>query len=302
MNDVHLRTVDLNLLTVFDAVYEHRQVTKAADALGLTQPAVSHALNRLRALFGDALFTRARSRMEPTPRAHEIAEPISDVLRGVQRIIAPDQPFDPARSRREVRIGMLDYGMTLFATRIAAFVSAEAPGVRIDFKHTETDAALAMIENGDLDLGIGPFGPLPDAFRKNLMLKDGCVVVARRNHPVLKRKPTLERFAALGHVKFANLTAIDDQIDTQLRRNGLARRSVMTVPHYSSALFVVSRSDLVATITRGPAMLYKDFLGLVLYQAPFTLAPNEISIARHRRSFQDPLIDWFWDRILSLPV
>lgn len=301
MNEIDFRGLDLNLLRVFHAVYRFGQVTRAAEALSLTQPAVSHALGRLRAVFGDPLFVRASARMRPTPKAHDIAGPIGDILRGIQDVVNAGQAFDPARARRTVRIGMLDYGIALFAARIARAVAARAPHVRVDFRHTETGAALDMLAAGRLDLGIGPFGPLPRDFRRHVVLRSGCVVVARQGHPFTGPTLSVGDYCAMDHVSFLNLPAIDNQVDEYLAAKGLSRRIVTSVPHYSSALFVVSASDLVATISRGPARLFRDFLGLRLYDPPIPLALNEISMVRHTGQ-EDPLIDWLWAQIQDIRV
>lgn len=300
MNEMNLRTVDLNLLTVFSAIYDHGRLTRAAEVLGMTQPAVSHALRRLRILFDDPLFERAKTRMEPTARAHAIAGPVSEILGGVREILDTGTPFDPAAAKREVRIGMLDYGLTLFAPQIAAFVTAAAPAVQIDFRHAEAGNAIRMIDDGDLDLYIGPFAAPPAGYRYNPMISSDAVVVARKGHPSMPDKLSVSAYCALDHVRFSNLTGIDREIDTILRERNLSRRTVMTVPHYSSALFAVARSDLVATITRGPALLYRDFLGLRLYDTPFRLAASEIALLRHPRTDTDALIVWMWDRIRAL--
>ena len=112
MNEINLRNIDLNLLTIFQAIYSDGQVVKAAATLGLTQPAVSHALGRLRNLFNDPLFVRSRSGMDPTPRAHEISDQVSQILINIRQVVSGDSQFDPATSKRELKIGMLDYGMT----------------------------------------------------------------------------------------------------------------------------------------------------------------------------------------------
>lgn len=299
MNEIHLRGVDLNLLTVFDAVYSAGQVTRAADSLGLTQPAVSHALRRLRDQFGDALFVRQRQRMVPTPRAHEIAPQVAAILADIRRVMGAPAAFDPAEAAREIRIGMLDYGMALFASDIAALIDAEAPGVRIDFRHVRPDEALPLMQSGEMDIGVGPYGALPAEFGRTTFLRDSCVVVARGGHPAIGRSLTLETYAALGHIKFANLPLLDRVIDDRLAESGLARRTVMTVAHYSSAMFTVSQSDHIVTITRGPAELFGDLLGLDLFPPPVELPFNEISIVASRRALQDPLIAWFRDRFLA---
>ena len=300
MNIPNLRTVDLNLLTVFSAIYEYGHLTRAADALGMTQPAVSHALKRLRLQFDDPLFVRARARMEPTPRAHAIAGPVAESLDRIRGVLDTDRPFDPSAARREIRIGLLDYGITVFAPRIAAFVMDAAPNLRLDFRHTETEKAVAQIENGEIDLYIGPLGAPPAGYRKELLMTSEAVVAARRGHPAIGNGITLSEYCALDHVRFTNLTSIDREIDSILERRQMSRKSVIKVPHYSSALFVAARSDLVTTITRGPAALYGRFLDLELHELPFDLASSEISILRHPRTDSDPLVTWLWDHILTL--
>tara|TARA_R110002110_G_scaffold1481_2_gene6467 strand:+ start:470 stop:1438 length:969 start_codon:yes stop_codon:yes gene_type:complete len=299
MNQINLRTVDLNLLTVFNAIYEYGNLTRAADALGMTQPAVSHALKRLRAMFDDPLFSRTKSRMEPTPFAHAVAGTISDILASIQNVLEPGRAFDPALSDREVRIGLLDYGMVLFAPKVAAFVTANAPSLKIDFRHVESNRAVRMIDDGDIDLYIGPLDAPPVGYPRGLLMKSAPVVVARRGHPSIPPRLTLNDYCALNHIRFTNLTAIDREIESVLGENGLVRRTSLKVPHYSSGLFVVSRSDQVMTISRGPVELYREFLALELYAPPFDLAPSEISILRHPRTDNDPLLLWLWDRIRS---
>ncbi|MFT5486125.1 MAG: DNA-binding transcriptional LysR family regulator [Paracoccaceae bacterium] len=300
MNNMHLRSVDLNLLTVFNAIYDYGRLTRAADALGMTQPAVSHALKRLRALFDDALFVRTRARMEPTPRAHAMAGPIAEILQNVRKVLEPGAPFDPASARREIRIGLLDYGITVFAPRIASFVMSAAPALKIDFRHTESGRAVRQIDDGDIDLYIGPLTAPPPAYHRNALMLSDAVVVARRGHPGLSSSLTLTEYCALDHVRFTNLSTIDREIDTILANNNLTRRTVIKVPHYSSALFVASRSDLVTTITRGPAALYRDFLDLDLYETPFQLSSSEISMLRHPRTDNDPLVLWLWEHIRTI--
>lgn len=299
MNQINLRSVDLNLLTVFNAIYGYGKLTRAADALGMTQPAVSHALRRLRSMFDDPLFSRTKSRMEPTPHAHAIAGTIAGILSDIQNVLEPGLTFDPALADRELRIGLLDYGMVLFAPRVAAFVISNSPSLKIDFRHVESNRAVKMIDDGDIDLYIGPLETPPVGYPRSLMMKSDAVVVARRGHPLISDRLTLADYCNLHHVRFTNLTAIDREIESILSDHGLQRRTSLKVPHYSSGLFVVSRSDQVTTISKGPAELYRDFLKLELFEPPFKLAPSEISILRHPRTDNDPLIVWLWDQIRS---
>ena len=231
MNSVNLRSIDLNLLTVFSAIYEYRNLTRAADALGMTQPAVSHALKRLRSLFGDPLFLRIKGRMEPTPRSHAAAGPVAEILTNVTQVLNPGATFEPALVRREIRIGLLDYGMTVFAPRIAEFVMAEAPSVKIDFRHTESGRAARQMEDADIDLYIGPGIAAPDIYRRSPLTRSDAVVVARRGHPAVSVPLSLSGYCALDHVRFTNLSTIDREIDAVLERENPPNR------HQGASLF-----------------------------------------------------------------
>lgn len=297
MTDINLRSVDLNLLTVFQSIYDHRSITKAATSLGLTQPAVSHALGRLRAQFGDPLFLRVKSQMVPTSRAHQMSETLGDVLRRVRDLVVGEQRFDPATTERQVRVGVLDYGMARLAIRFTSMIVREAPRVMVDFQNTSGSSAQRMVEDGELDFAIGPFGAVPTTFERTILISDDCVVVARKKHPHICRRPSLKALCKSGHVCVADLQASDQQIDQELGRHGMHRHKVMIVPYFSSALFAVSNSNLVTIITRGPAQLYKEFLNINLFDTPFDLPPHEISMIRHQRSVGDPLSDWLWDQI-----
>jgi len=301
MNDINLRSVDLNLLTIFRAIYEEQGISKAADRLGLTQPAVSHALGRLRQLLNDELFRRTRSadgsRMEPTPRAHEIAGPLIKSLSGIGDILSGNIAFDPSGVEREIRFGMLDYGMALHSPLITSLLSREAPGVRMDCRHIQMDTVLEGLEAGRLDVAIGPFENLPSRFIKHLLMQEAFVVVARQDNPNIGRRLSAETYSNLSHVGLSNLSGLSAMTERNLHLAGLSREITLTVPHYSAALFAVAKSDLIATVPEGPARVFQDVCGLRIMKPPFPTAPLEISMVRHQRYAGDPLMDWLWERM-----
>ncbi len=296
MNGINLRNVDLNLLTIFEAIYNDGQIIKAAATLGLTQPAVSHALARLRGMFDDPLFYRSRSGMEPTPRAHDIADQVSKILKDIRNVIGGNTHFDPRATNRELRIGMLDYGMTYFAPEIAKLLSAEAPGVTMNCQQIQIETAIENLDRGNLDLALAPFGTLPDRIQRKVLSHENYFVAARKNHPKLKKGLTSEIYADLQHVYISTTPEIADLIDHELQSANILRKIGMSVPHYSAALIAVSKSDFIATVPKGPAELYKDFCNLELYQPPTKIASRAISIIRHQRHINDPLINWLWEK------
>jgi DNA-binding transcriptional LysR family regulator len=300
MNEINLRSVDLNLLTIFQAIYIDGQIVKAAVTLGLTQPAVSHALTRLRAMFNDPLFIRSRTGMEPTPRAHEISDQVNKILEDIKKVVAGDNQFDPATTKREIKIGMLDYGMTFFAPEIAKILSSEAPGVTMNCQQIQIESAIENLDRGNLDLALAPFGTIPDRIHRKVLLHEDYFVAARQNHPKLKNGLTTEIYEDLSHVYVSTTPEIVDLLDHELQSAGITRKIGMSVPHYSAALIAVSNSDLIATVPKGPAKLYQDFCRLELFEPPTKLAPRVISVIRHQRHDTDSLINWLWGKFDNL--
>jgi len=300
MHEINLRSIDLNLLTVFHAIYEEGQITKAGRRLGLTQPAVSHGLSRLRALFGDELFYRAKSQMEATPRARELAEPISGILAEIERVVASERRFDPATVKRELRLGVLDYGMTLYAPAVSGILAAEAPGMVLDCHHIMVDRAIEMLDEDDLDFAIGPFESVPARFQSRLLKESDVVIVAARGHRELKNGLSAEIYAALQHINLSYLAGVNSRLDTALGDLGLTRQIAMNAPHYTAAVFTVAKSRLLAAIPRGPAELYRDICGLELYLPPTGRIPLNISMLRRRPERTDPAMDWAWERLEEL--
>lgn len=300
MNEINLRSIDLNLLTVFQAIYDEGQITKAGRSLGLTQPAVSHALGRLRQMFGDELFFRHKSQMEPTPRAHEISAQVARILTDIGQVVAQDWVFDPSAVKRVLRLGMLDYGMTLYAPKIAAMMSQEAPGVVLDCHHILVDRALEMLDDGELDFAIGPFESVPARFQRRLLTESDVVVVSARNHKKLRQGLTTEIYAEQKHINLSYLAGVNNRLDDALQKAGLTRQIVMNAPHYSAAVFTVAKSELLAAIPQGPAELYRDICGLDIFEPPTGRIPLNISILRRQTTRPDPLMDWSWERFAQL--
>lgn len=284
--------VDLNLLKVFRAVYETGQTTAAAQALGLTQPAVSQALGRLRALAGDPLFVATRSGMEPTARAHELARPVLRALDDIFGAFERAPGFNPATARRRFRIGMLDYGVMALAPAIAREISAGAPGIVLDISHTPASAAPQLLLADQLDLATGPFETLQNYFIRRPMFEDSFCVAARKKHPRLRKGLDLELFATLGHVDVSYATTESDRIDKLLRQRQLARTRSITTAHFVGALHIVGSSDLISVAPRRLAQVYRDVCGLELHEPPLPLPPLRISSAIHRRNEADEGLAW----------
>src|SRR5258706_11171279 len=227
---VKLGAIDLNLLVVFDAVMQERNVTRAGQRLGLSQPAMSHALTRLRHMLKDDLFVRSPRGMLPTPRAEQLALPVRAALDGLQHSLEPTQ-FTPSEATRSFGIAVDNYSAIVLVGPLAARVSKLAPGVRLEFRPSGTLDILDLLDRGDLDLAIGPWPDQGERFSRLSLLQDGFVAVLRKGHPAVgARELSLEEFAALPHLAISSVPYGTDFVDRALARRKLTRRIQLRAP------------------------------------------------------------------------
>lgn len=250
MHRINLRAVDLNLLVVFDALVSERSVTRAAERLHLTQPAVSHALSRLRATFADPLFVRTPAGLEPTAPALRLAGRIAAVLDEIGSIMTPSDGFDPAISTRRFTVGMSDYAAFVILPKLAARVREAAPSARLVVRHTSHALGLAMLESREAELIVGSFPPPPARFEAQLLFKEGFLCAARGGHPAFARRLTLGAYLGLDHLHVSLNGEPAGYIDEVLRQRKHRREVALTVGHFLVAPAILAATDLVATEPR----------------------------------------------------
>jgi DNA-binding transcriptional LysR family regulator len=287
MNGMHKRMFDLNLLIVFHALMQHRNVTRAASEIGLTQSAVSHAVGRLRQCYGDPLFVRAKGGVQPTRRALEIAEPISDALQ--QIAITAHTAFDPATLRRTFRIGLVDYGAAHLLPAVMEAVGSDAPNIKVTTERLEVDAVERLLGGGDVDLAVGVIPQLSDACQRVSLFADRFTVIARDRHPAIGARLSLARYKAAAHVQIPLFRAID----AALADIGIARHFSFVATNVLAVPFVVAQSNLIATLPRSIATVYRDFCRLHCYAPPFDAGRYVIDLAWHQRHSADTAHAWF---------
>src|SRR5712691_8757207 len=241
-------TFDLNLLIVFDAVMQERSVTRAGSRIGLSQPAMSHALNRLRHMLKDELFVRTPEGMVPTPRAEMLAQPLRNALSEMQLALEPTA-FDPAASDRRFALAVNNYAAVVLASPLVAAVAAAAPAVRLDLRPSGTLDIVDRLDRGDLDLALGSMDSPGERFAAAPLLADPFVMVVRRGHPASRRKLTAQALAALPHLEISSSGEDTGFIDRWLAERGLVRRVALRAPYLAAAPILV-QSDLVATLSR----------------------------------------------------
>jgi DNA-binding transcriptional LysR family regulator len=264
---VKLGAIDLNLLVVFDAVMQERHVTRAGQRLGLSQPAMSHALTRLRYMLKDDLFVRSPKGMLPTPRAEQLALPIRTALDGLQHSLEPTQ-FVPSSATRSFRIGVDNYSAVVLVGPLAGRITKTAPGVTLEFRPSGTLNIPDLLDRGELDLAIGPFPEQGERFSRLSLLEDDFVLVLRKGHPAAdNRELSMRNFAALSHLSISSVAYNTDFIDQALARRGLKRRIQLRAP-FLSAVRILVASDMVSVLQRRVAEELVRYRPLVIRALP----------------------------------
>jgi DNA-binding transcriptional LysR family regulator len=282
---MNLAALDLNLLTALHALLEERSVTRAAKRLGLSQPAASNALARLRDALGDPLFVRSGAAMVPTPRAEAMAAPLAAALLALGRAVTPPLPFDPARADDRFTFAATDYVEMVLLPRITARVVAAAPRIALDVRPIGEESPLDALAAGTLDGALGVFMQLPPGFHKSALGSERFVGIARRGHPAVGRRPlSIEAWAALGHVLVTPRRTGPAAVDRALAERGLARHVALYVSHFLVAPLVVAETDLVATLPERAARLLAAELDLVFFEPPIPLSGFELVQLWHERT------------------
>jgi len=292
ISDVELRRLDLTLLLILDGALRHRKLSTVARQLGLTQPAISHALARLRDLLGDPLFVRRANGVEPTPRALALAEPVAQAIALLRDALRQGRHFDPATASREFRVAALDFAISLLTPDFLATFSAEAPGCRVVFRSLGREAGHAALKSGQLDLVIGLRDPNCPFLQRVTMMED-FVVVARPGNPKLRRGFDLARYLDCDHVLVSAAGDARGTVDEALRAIGKTRRIAAVVPQFLIGFAAVAGSDMISTAPRRVARRHAAAFGLRLHPVPFDLPGFEITILRHQSTTADPGLTWF---------
>ncbi|WP_177323257.1 LysR family transcriptional regulator [Pseudomonas sp. GM25] len=293
MND--LRRIDLNLLVILDALLGEQHVTRAAERLHLSQPAVSHALARLRDLLGDPLLVRAGSGLVPTARALELAAPLAETLAQVQSLLAPNT-FDPASARRTFRLAMSDYGAAIILPGLIRTLRAEAPGIDLQISHASREGMVEGLLNGDIDLAAGVLPELPGELRSTPLFEERYVcLLDRRSLPaggVLDLPTYLSRPHVLLEMRGSGTPEIERTL-TALRER---RRVAISLPHWSVAPQFISGTDLILTVASRALNEVADE-SLIIVPPPFEIAPFTFVSAWHKRRGGDQALNWLNRRI-----
>jgi DNA-binding transcriptional LysR family regulator len=293
----NLRSVDLNLLVVFDTLMVERNVTRAAARNGLSQPAVSKALGRLRHLFDDPLFVRCDRGMEPTARALELAGPIRGALADISRTLTLPATFDPASANATVKIATIDLYHTSLLPLLLQRIRREAPNVDLQVRANDCSCLHEQLAAGQIDIAFAPLGAKVADIHAEPLWNDQLVTLLGKDNP-LGTPLTIESFAAAGHVVDAGHVQVSPEgigtsvVDAILAARGLRRRIVLVLPNSAGVPFVVAATDLIATL---PSRIVKGLTpvsNLCVVSPPWSEVEVSPHMFWHRRTHNDPLRAW----------
>jgi DNA-binding transcriptional LysR family regulator len=297
---MNVQELDLNLLRVLDAVLHERGVTAAAARLGLTQPAVSNALARLRRVFGDPLFVRSAAGMDATPFARELAEPVRQALALLESALAHGPGFDPATSTRAFRFYMSDLGQVEFLPPLVERVQRHAPGVRLEAAAADLEHIGDALGSGALDLAVGFLPALGPPVERRALFRDPYVCLMRNGHPATVGRFTKKKFLEGSHVLVTYRGGGHRVIEEALERAGVARRIALRVPHFTVVPMVLERTDLILTLPARVARVYERGGEFKSVPPPVPMPAAEVAVHWHERFAGDPGNRWLRDQIIEL--
>lgn len=283
--------LDLNLLETLNALLQELSVSRAARRVGLSTPAMSHALARLRATLGDEVLVRAGREMVPTQRAMALKEEVHTALANARAVLSPRAELDPRKLTREFRVNATDHVVTVLGSSLDELARQQAPGAVLRFLPTAVDDA-ALLREGSVDLAIGIYAQLPPELRTRVLFTDRFVTVLRKGHPASKSRLDLDTFLSLDHLQVAPRGRPGGYLDDLLAARGRRRRVTRAVPYFLSALQLAAESDAALTISERMARRLADAFGLVVLETPIKLQPYALSLLWHPRQDSSPEHTW----------
>jgi DNA-binding transcriptional LysR family regulator len=294
MNNI-LRRLDLNLLVTLDVLLAEQNVTRTAERLHFSQPSVSVHLAKLRDIFGDPLLLPGPRGMRPTARAESLREPLREALASLERAVSPEPAFDPATADNTWRIAATDYTESTVLLPALCGLRAAAPHTRLAVLEIMPPRLAKQAENGEVDLAFHITSPDADNFYQQTLFTESYVLAGRKDHPRLKRRPTLAQFCALEHVIVSpDGGGFFGPTDAALAERGMKRRVALSVPHFLFVRSVLATTDLVSV---QPLRLVQHWPELRAVTPPVDVPGYEMSMYWHERVHRDPAHRWLRDFI-----
>ncbi len=295
-----LSNLDLNLLRVFDAVARERHVTRAAQRLNLSQPAVSNALGRLRVALADELFLRRPGGVEPTALALSLAPPIAEMLDRLRETLVAQAPWVPAQADRVFTLGLSEYAEAVLAPPLVQHLAGEAPGVLLAFRHADRTNWEGLLAGGEAQLAIGVLPEPPALYTRLRLLPEAFCTLMRPGHPLAEGELTPERFVSVPHILHSPNGSRSGAMDKALGALGLSRRLGVVVAHLGAVPAILARTDMIITLSARLAHQLAVAHGLVVRCPPVPVRHTRLSLVFHRRFEADAGHAWLRRLILAL--
>jgi DNA-binding transcriptional LysR family regulator len=298
--NLDLAALDLNLLRVFDAIVRHGNLTAAGEAIGLSQPAMSNALTRLRAHFDDTLFVRAGHGMRPTEYALLLAGPIRNALEMLEQTLRVQAKFDPSKAERIFHICTPDIGEMVFLPALLKAMRETAPGVAIRCAQYGIREMREMLVSGELDFVLGYVPELTTGVYQKMLFDEFYVCMVRADHPRIGAKLSLERFIAESHALVASPGTGHAFMKDLFARMKPPVKVQVEVRNFASMPFIIANSDLVITVPSRLGKLFQALLPIRLLTSPIDLPSFKVKLFWHERNHHDPANMWLRALIVSL--
>ena len=297
-----LKNLNMNLLKVLDALIKEKNVTRAGERLGRTQPAISNALNRLRTLLDDELLVRGSGGLTLTPRAEALRDPLNDIMQLAEICLSEGIQFDPMEATGILRIGLPDRLSLSVLPLLVKKLSDTAPGLGLHVKTADRDQTLSLFENEEIDLALGWPENLPPHLKSEWLFDEELVCVCRRGHPVLSRTRPFDTKALVSfpHVVVSATGGQRAVFDNLLADRGLERKGKVFVPGFSAVPELLRSSNMLAVFTRGLARIFGKTHGLEHTELPLDLGPLGHFMVWPARYDSDPRHVWYREQIRSV--
>lgn len=292
--------VDLNLLRAFDAILREGSVTAAGARLSLSQPAMSNALARLRAVFEDPLFVRTPRGMQPTPFAESLSAPISQALSLIERTLAQRSGFEPARSERGFRFHMSDIGEMLFLPPLLERLAREAPGIRVETTAFGEERIADALASGEIDFAVGFLPGLRAPVRSRALFSDAYMCLMRVDHTRIGNSLSRAQFLEASHALISSIGSGHRVVEDALVAAGIRRRISLRVPHFMVVPMLLERTDLIVTVPERAAAVFERLGRLKLLRPPVAIPRTDVRVHWHERFERDPASLWMREILFEL--
>ena len=292
--------LDLNLLRAFDAIATEGSVTIAGERIGLSQPAMSNALARLRQLFDDPLFVRTPRGMRPTPFAQQLAQPVREALRLIQGALQQHAGFDPGSSGNTFRLHMSDIGEMVFLPGLLERIKRDAPGIKIDVVRIPVKDVHAALEAGELDLAVGFLPGLTTGMQQQSLFREHYVCMLRADHPLIGARISAKQFREAAHVLVSYAGTGHQVIEETFLAAGLRARIAVRVPHFLVVPMILARTELIVTVPSRVAAVFAQVGNFKVLKLPLPMPSFEVRLHWHQRYHQDPANRWLREVMAEL--